>query len=126
MNALTVISSFLSGLLGAMGFGGGSVLIIYLSLFLNMPQKEAQGINLFFFLIVNAFAVLSHFKNKLVDFKGSLSFLPVSILGLIIGYILLNYLEGAYLSKIFGVMLIILGIKELLGSFGKKLNKPKK
>ena len=46
-NLLAVI---VSAAVGAMGLGGGSVLILYLTLILNMQQVQAQGINLLFFL----------------------------------------------------------------------------
>ena len=50
MDFAVIVSSLLSGLLGVMGFGGGSVLIIYLTSFLHMEQRQAQGINLVFFI----------------------------------------------------------------------------
>ena len=50
MTVSVIIASFVSGLLGAMGIGGGSVLIIYLTTVLSLEQKAAQGINLVFFI----------------------------------------------------------------------------
>ena len=47
---IPIIAGFLSGLIGSMGFGGGGVLIIYLVVFANIPQLQAQGINLIFFV----------------------------------------------------------------------------
>ena len=48
--ALSSIAAILSGVFAAMGFGGGSIFIIYLTLFENLPQTLAQGINLIFFI----------------------------------------------------------------------------
>ena len=44
------LAGTLSGVIGAMGLGGGGVLIIYLTLFLGMEQGIAQGVNLIFFI----------------------------------------------------------------------------
>lgn len=117
MNTAVIISSFLSGLLGAMGFGGGAVLIIYLTSFLSFEQKEAQGINLVFFLLTGVFALTSNLKNGLVEKKHILPFLLSAVPGLVLGYFLLPLIETIILKKLFGGALILLGLKEL---FSKK------
>ena len=48
MNWAALAAGLLSGIIGAMGLGGGAVLIIYLSVFTDMPQLKSQGINLLF------------------------------------------------------------------------------
>lgn len=117
MNIYVILSSFISGALGAMGFGGGTVLIIYLTSFLNLEQKEAQGINLVFFIITGIFALWNNSKNKLVDTAAVKKVLPLSLPGLIIGYMLLPIIPTSILGRLFGGVLLILGIKEL---FSKK------
>lgn len=121
MNLSVIISSFLSGLLGAMGFGGGSVLIIYLTFFAGVEQKEAQGINLIFFIAVNVFAIILNIKNKMINKKDCLKFLPLSIAGLITGYIILPIIPTFVLKKMFGGALIILGVKELFSKDPPKI-----
>ena len=48
------VVSLLSGVTASMGLGGGFVLLIYLTAFANVPQMEAQLINLIFFLPIGA------------------------------------------------------------------------
>lgn len=120
MNAAIIISSFLSGLLGAMGFGGGSVLIIYLTTFLSLEQKEAQGINLLFFVLTGFSSVLINTKNRLTDKRALFSLLPAAIIGMTAGFMLLPVIEAELLRKLFGGMLVLLGFKEL---FTKKDSK---
>ena len=50
MDALSWLFGALSGVIGALGMGGGGVLIIFLSAFAGLDQLKAQGINLLFFL----------------------------------------------------------------------------
>lgn len=113
MDTAVIISSFLSGLLGAMGFGGGAVLIIYLTSFLSMEQKEAQGINLLFFAVTGLVSVIINGKNGLTDKKAVKKLLPVALIGLVGGYFLLPVIEPTLLKKLFGGMLIAMGIREL-------------
>ena len=40
----------ISGICSAMGVGGGSILLLYLTAFAGYDQLSAQGINLVFFL----------------------------------------------------------------------------
>ncbi len=105
--------SFLSALLGAMGFGGGSVLIIYLTTVTDMSQKEAQGINLLFFVATAFFALISNTKKGLVDKSSLKAFLPLSLIGLAVGILLLPVIPSYLLKKLFGGALLLLGIKEL-------------
>ena len=47
---LYVLFGLLGGLIGGMGMGGGTILIPLLTLFLNIPQLQAQTINLISFI----------------------------------------------------------------------------
>ncbi len=97
-----------------MGFGGGSVLIIFLTSFMNLNQKEAQGINLFFFIPCAIYSVIKYRKEKLIESKLLKPFLICGLAGVGIGYIIVNLIKGNLLRKIFGVFLIAMGIKDLL------------
>ena len=113
MNFAVIISSLLSGLLGAMGFGGGSVLIIYLTSFLHMEQRQAQGINLVFFIPIAALSVIVYLKAKLINLKEILPVLLPALAGAVTGFILLSYVPAELAGKLFGAMLIVMGIAKL-------------
>ncbi len=117
MNILTVFSSFISGVLCSMGFGGGSVLIIFLTSFMNFEQKEAQGINLFFFIPCALYSVIKYKKEKLIDKKLLRPFIICGIVGVCIGYAVINIIPGDFLKNIFGIFLITMGVRDL---FSKK------
>ena len=61
MNIATIIAAFFAAVLGSLGMGGGGVLLIYLTVFQNMAQLDAQGMNLLFFLPI---AALSGWNRK--------------------------------------------------------------
>ena len=114
-----VVSGILAGLFGAMGFGGGSILILYLTLFKDVPQLKAQGINLIFFIPSAILALILHSKNKLIEWKLAIKYILISIPGLLTGYLLVVNFNQLYFRKIFAAVLIIIGTKDLLSGFKK-------
>ena len=115
-----VISTAL-GFLAGIGVGGGSLLIVYLTLVLGMAHPEARLINLLFFLPSAIIACFFRWRDGKLDFK---KVLPAIITGCIAAGVcsfLSGYLNVALLKKLFGGLLIITGIKELMY---KQIKKP--
>ena len=107
------IAAFFTGILAALGVGGGMVLIIYLTVIANMSQLEAQGINLLFFIPIAILSVIIHTKNKLIEWK---KIFPAIIAGVglaVAGVFLANFIGSPLLQKIFAGFIILIGIKEL-------------
>ena len=65
MTVWLIVFGFISGILGGMGMGGGTLLIPLLN-FLDIEQQTIQAINLISFLPMACVALGLHFKNKLV------------------------------------------------------------
>lgn len=118
------IAALLAGLLGSMGFGGGSILIIYLTLLTNMPQKQAQGINLLFFIPCAIVSVLCNLKNNLVRLRTGLWVTLGGVLGIALGTFIVGRLSSPILGKIFGGFVVLMGIITLFSKSGCKENKP--
>lgn len=116
-----VFAGIASGALGAMGFGGGGILILYLTLYKGVPHIKSQGINLLFFIPISAVALYKHNKNKLIEWKTSLKYIVGGIPGVLIGYKLTERLDDTIISKIFAVILIIVGAKDLLFKNKKRI-----
>ncbi len=107
------VAGTLSGMIGAMGLGGGGVLIIYLTLFLGMEQGIAQGVNLIFFIPSAVIALIVYSKKKMIDWKSAI---PASILGVAgawLGTYLSSLMDGYWLSKLFGCLLLIMGVMQI-------------
>lgn len=106
-----------------MGLGGGTVLIIYLSVFLQMQQLKSQGINLLFFIPCAVLSIIVFSKQKLIE-KEVLPFLILfGILGVILGQVTLSFIDTSLLSKLFGIFLIALSVKEFFFSKDKTASK---
>ena len=107
---LLFLAGLLSGVLGGMGMGGGTVLIPALTIFFSIGQTEAQGINLISFIPMAIIAVIIHAKNKLIKFKDVLKIaLPASVFALG-GSFLVRLIEGDLQTKLFGGFLVILSV----------------
>ena len=113
MDLYMIISSLLAGLLGSMGFGGGSVLIIYLVNFLGLAQKQAQGINLVFFIPCALLSVITYKKRGMVKIRRTLPVTAFAIAGSVVGFVILNYIPTYILSKLFGFFLLAFGIRQM-------------
>lgn len=113
MNIAALLAGLLSGIIGAMGMGGGAVLIIYLSVFTQTEQLASQGINLMFFIPIGLLAVILYAFKKQIKWKTTLLLAAWGLLGAVIGLMLTDLLGGELTAKLFGGLLILIGIKEI-------------
>ncbi len=118
MNIAALLAGLLSGIVGAMGLGGGAVLIIYLTLFTETEQFTAQGINLLFFIPIAVIAVLIYAKRKLIEWKTVFKTASFGVIGSALGIYLGGFIGGEWISKIFGLFLCILGLIEIFKKNG--------
>lgn len=110
---ISVLAGFLAGVAGAMGLGGGSVLLIYLTVFAGVEQLSAQGINLIFFIPIALTAVIIYSRKGIIKFK---QIIPIIITGMFasitVGYFV-KFLDTGLLRKIFGGFVLVYGIIQL-------------
>lgn len=123
MRGLVILGSFLSGVIGSMGFGSGTVLIILMTVFLSMEQKTAQGVNLLFFIPCAVYSIVFYVKKGLVKKDAVLPLVLPGFLGVAAGYFVLSFLSPNLLRKMFGAMLIFIALKQLLAPFFKRFKK---
>lgn len=102
-----------SGILASMGMGGGFILLVYLTLFIDIEQKTAQGVNLLFFIPIIIVSVAIHIKNKLIDIKTALICGGIGAATVFAGFWAANSLENIWLRRAFAVFIIIAGLKDL-------------
>ncbi len=117
------IIGFLAGFIGALGLGGGGVLVMFLTVFMGVGQLNAQGTNLLFFIPVGLFALIFHCRKKLVMWKIAVPAILCGLAGAAIGCFFANFLGAELMRKIFGSMLLALGFWELFAPHVKKEKK---
>ena len=112
-------AGFLSGIIGAMGLGGGAVLLIYLALFKDTDQLKAQGINLIFFIPVAILSVVIYSVKKQIKWKIVLPIAAAGIVGAAAGFFLSGIIGSRVIAKIFGGLLAALGGWQIFSAFKK-------
>lgn len=111
---VVLVIGTLLGFLAGIGVGGGSLLIMWLTLILQMPYPQARILNLLFFLPSALVASFFRWKQGALEIK---KILPAILAGLVAAgafSVLSNHIDVQLLKKAFGVLLLITGIRELL------------
>ena len=101
------------GFLGGLGVGGGSLLMLWLTLCLGMDYGTARGINLLFFLPCAICSLYFRKKQNSFNYK---KMIPAMFCGCIAAAVFswLGWnLDMNLLKKLFGGVLILTGLREL-------------
>ena len=107
---IEVFTGIISGIVSGLGMGGGTILILIFTIFLNIEQHIAQATNLIFFIPTAIIAIYINKKQKLLDMKTGMI---IGIFGAVIGSIISNKLEAQNLKRYFGIFLVIITIHEI-------------
>lgn len=108
-----IIVGSILGFLSGLGVGGGSLLMIWLTAVAQIDYPVARSINLLFFIPTAIIASIYRWK------QGSLrlqKLLPAILAGVILAAvfsILNRYLEITLLKKLFGILLLFTGLREI-------------
>ena len=99
-----------TGVLSAWGVGGGTLLLLVMTLFLGVDQRTAQGINLLFFLPTAASALVCHARGGYLDKPTLKAAVPVAVAAALVGAWVSNAVDVEVLRKPFGVYLLLSGV----------------
>ena len=120
---IEILTGFISGIVSGTGMGGGTILILCLSIFLGIDQKIAQATNLIFFIPTALAAIYINIKQKNINFKVSKTIIFFGIIGSIIGAIIAKNMDTKILKKSFGIFLAFVAIHEIYTIFRMYKNK---
>lgn len=110
---LLILFGFLSGIIGGMGMGGGTLLVPLLS-FLDLEQKTIQAINLVSFVPMCCIALGFHAHNKLIKPAGIGWIIVPALLAAVGGAFCAGYAGNRVLRICFAVFLISVGVWQLI------------
>lgn len=119
MNILDFFVAVFTSALSGTGVGGGGLYVIYLTLIRDIPQLTAQGINLAFFITGALSSMLLHLRKRRFVFRIVLLTGALGALGSLFGAFLASKLDTQTLSKFFGGMLVLCGIRTLFAKVRK-------
>ena len=101
------------GFLAGLGVGGGSLLILWLTLVLSVPQEEARIINLMFFVPAAVVSCLFRWKQGNLKLRKVLPAIIAGCLSAACLSIFADSFDEGLIKKLFGVLLLFTGIREL-------------
>lgn len=120
---IEILTGFVSGIVSGTGMGGGTILILCLTIFLGIDQKISQATNLIFFIPTSIAAIYVNIKEKNINFKVAKVIIFWGIIGAIIGAVIAQKMDTNLLKKSFGVFLAFIAIHEIYVIFKMYKNK---
>lgn len=117
---LPFLCGFGTSILSAWGVGGGTLLLLVMTLFLGVDQRTAQGINLLFFLPTAAAALVFHWKNGFLDKPTLKCAVPWAVIFALTGAWIATAVDVEILRRPFGIYLLASGVLMLWPRKGRK------
>lgn len=111
-----IVVGLITGIISGCGVGGGSLLIVYLTTFTAMDQYTAGGVNLLYFLCCAPTALIAHVRHRRVDTSAVWWCALAGILTSAVAAVVASQMSVALLRRLFGVLLLYIGIRELLAT----------
>lgn len=111
---LPLLCGFGAAVLSAWGVGGGTLLLVVMTLFLGVDQRTAQGINLLFFLPTALSALLCHWRGGYLDRPTLKAAVPAAVPMALVGAWVATAVDVEVLRRPFGVYLLLSGVLLLL------------
>ena len=117
---LPLLAGFGTGILSAWGVGGGTLLLLIMTLFLGVDQTTAQTINLLYFLPTAGVALVSHRRNGLLEKEAVQAAVPAGLAAAAAAVWVATAVDVAVLRRPFGVFLLFTGVMTLFQTKQKK------
>ena len=114
---LLILTGLLAGFIGGvLGVGGGIIMIPALVFVLGLSQHEAQGTSLAAMLApIGIFAAVNYYKHGYINIKFALILAFVFFFGSYFGSLVAVNLPEKLLKQVFGVLMVLAGIKMFFG-----------
>lgn len=110
---IAVIIGCLLGFLAGLGVGGGSLLILWLTLVMGTDSNAARSINLLFFLPCAGISCFFRRKQGLLSFQKLLPAIAAGCIFAGISAWIGSRLDVSLVKKLFGILLIFTGLREI-------------
>lgn len=110
---VALVMGILLGFLAGLGVGGGSLLILWLTLVLGVTQDIARGINLMFFLPTAAISCAFRLRQRVLKWQIILPAIVAAVVGALLFGWLGKEIDTDLLRKPFGILLLATGLREL-------------
>lgn len=107
-----IVGTILGGLSG-LGVGGGSLLMLWLTLVMGAEQEYARLMNLMFFIPCALAVSLFRWRQGKLDLRLTVTAIAAGCVGSVLGNLWRQHLDLELMRRIFGILFVICGIREL-------------
>ncbi len=111
---VAIVVGIVLGSLAGMGVGGGSLLMLWLTLVLGMEHAAARTVNLLFFLPSAVISCLFRWRQGKLNYRRVFPAVLAGAAAAALFSLISHQLDIQSLKKLFGVLLLATGLKELL------------
>lgn len=117
---LPFLAAAATGVLSSWGVGGGTLLLVCMTLLLGVDHREAQMINLLFFLPTAGISLFFHRKNGFLDKETWRQAALPGTAAALAGAMISMMLDVSMLRRPFGALLLYGGASMLLSTRKKR------
>ena len=110
---IALLTGLILGFLAGLGVGGGSLLILWLTLVINVDPNTARAINLMFFLTAASAVSIFRFRKGTLDIRSVLPAILFGCIAAAVFSLLRGFIHTELLRRLFGILLLITGLREL-------------
>ncbi len=109
---LSALVGAATGVLSGFGVGGGTLLLLWLTLVQGMDQFQAGGVSLIYFAACALPALWGHLRRGLVDRPTALWSIATGVPACVAASLAASQLEVSLLRRAFGIFLLAVGLRE--------------
>ncbi len=109
---IPLIVGFTAGAAGAMGLGGGFVLVLYLA-WTGTAPSDIRAANLLFFIPTALVSMIMNRRRGLIDGRVLPYAAAAGSIGAVVGLMAADAFDTDLLGKVFALLIIAVGIREL-------------
>jgi uncharacterized membrane protein YfcA len=110
---ISILTGALLGFLSGLGVGGGSLLVLWLTLVRGVEPSAARNVNLLFFLPCACIAAVFRWKQGSLPVKKILPAILSGCAAALLFSLIGTNMDVTILKKLFGALLILTGIREI-------------
>ena len=110
---LSILIGIITGTISGLGIGGGSLLVLYLTAIEGISQYNAGGMNLLYFIGCAPTALIGHIRERRIDWPVALWCTLAGVTIALIAAWVATDIQHEWLRRLFGGILLFIGLKEL-------------
>lgn len=101
------------GILSGLGIGGGSLLMLWLTVVLDMQPEQARLLNLMFFIPCALSASVFHLRQSRLPLRQTAAAIAAGLAGALLTGLWRDKMDTQLLKKALGVLFLLCALREL-------------